>query len=441
MQDVLILETRASAMKKHYRESKVFIRFEQVFIIIALLLFSQAFFPFFQGGQPENVVEGNALLQLLWKIIYGVAFVLILIQRKRVLAILTRDKLSLLLLALIMLSFLWSNAPDITLRRSFAYFGTTLVAIYMAARFTLREQFLMVVWMLLGGAVCSLVITLVLPDVGKMLHEGSMAWRGIYSHKNQLGRLMCLGAIVFFLVIMMKQWPRWISWGGFLLCTSLLVLSESRTAIVVFVVLLGCIPFLYSFRWNVYGQLLLWMSATMLGVIFALVVVPNTEVLLESFGRDMTLTGRTELWATVIEMIREHPWFGYGYSGFWLGWDGESAYLWMVSNWNPPNSHNGFLDAALDVGVVGLIMILLSFFTRFIKAVQYIRTNQSWESFWPMLFLLYMVAGNVTETSLLDHNSFFWILFIAFGFSFSNKNGSGKAREQAMLTVETGGRR
>ena len=47
----------------------------------------------------------------------------------------------------------------------------------------------------------------------------------------------------------------------------------------------------------------------------------------------MTLTGRTELWATVIEMIREHPWFGYGYSGFWLGWDGESAgcrYIYAV---------------------------------------------------------------------------------------------------------------
>lgn len=441
MQDVVILETRASAQKNHYRESKIFVRFEQGFIIIALLLFSQAFFPFIQVGQPENVMEGNALLQLLWKVIYGVAFVLILIQRKRVLAILTRDKLSLLLLALIMLSFLWSQAPDITIRRSIAYFGTTLVAVYMAARFTLREQFLMVVWMLLGGAVCSLIVTLVMPDVGKMLHEGSMAWRGIYSHKNQLGRLMCLGAIVCFLVIMMKQWPRWIGWGGFALCSSLLILSESRTAIVVFVVLLVCIPFLYSFRWNVYAQLSLWMSAIMLGVVFTLVVVPNAEILLESFGRDMTLTGRTELWATVIEMIREHPWLGYGYSGFWLGWDGESAYLWMVSNWNPPNSHNGFLDAALDVGLVGLVMILIGFITRFIKAFRYIRTKQSWESFWPLLFLIYMVAGNLTETSLLDHNSFFWILFISFGFSFSSQNGSVKACEQTALTVERGGRR
>src|SRR5947209_11054276 len=43
-----------------------------------------------------------------------------------------------------------------------------------------------------------------------------------------------------------------------------------------------------------------------------------TESLVSSVGRDMTLTGRTELWESVLSM-RVNPWIGAGFESFWLG--------------------------------------------------------------------------------------------------------------------------
>ncbi|WP_400162842.1 O-antigen ligase family protein [Brevibacillus sp. TJ4] len=409
---------------------------EQLFVIVVFLFFAQAFFPFFQAGQMESVAEGNSLLQMIWIVIYGIAAVLLMVHAKSARAILDRDKLSLALLLMVLLSVLWSAAPDITLRRAVAFLGTNLVAIYIAARFTMRELFHLVVNALLIGALCSLFVAVLLPDKGVMLHEGSNAWRGIFSHKNQLGRLMCLGAILSLIAALTQQWPRWIALGGFALCTTLLFMSGSRTAFVVFAFLLLAIPVLCTFRWSPYLQLLIWMSVCFALTAFVLLVIPHAEGLLASLGRDLTLTGRTELWSIVAELLRERLWLGYGYSGFWLGWEGDSSYVWMVSMWEPPNAHNGFLDAAVELGLIGLAIVLLSFVQRIVKAQYWLKRNR-WEGLWPQLFLIYLVLCNLTETTLIDHNSFFWTLFLVLGFLLPGKyQTEQKRRTKASAGLE-----
>ena len=39
---------------------------------------------------------------------------------------------------------------------------------------------------------------------------------------------------------------------------------------------------------------------------------------LSDTGKDPTLTGRTDLWATGMEFISEHPWQGVGFHAFWV---------------------------------------------------------------------------------------------------------------------------
>ncbi|CAM3331894.1 O-antigen ligase family protein [Brevibacillus invocatus] len=433
----VIVETRVEARKRKEQSSQRWRRFEQVYVIITLLLFAQAFFPFFQAGQMDSVADGNALLQTIWKLIYVIAAVLIYIHRKHVMKIISRDKLTLVLLLMIVLSSLWSAAPEITMRRSIAFVGTNLFAIYLATRFSLRELFQLIAWALLAGAVFSLIVTILFPELGTMMHEGNLVWRGIFSHKNQLGRIMSLAAIVFFLLILMKQWPRWLTVGGFLLSVLMLAMSESKTAMIVLLITMGCIPFLTTLRWNPYARILFWLPASLFFIGLCLAIFPHMEALLRYFGRDMTLTGRTGLWDIVIEMIQVHPWLGYGYSGFWLGWEGESAYVWMVTTWEPPNSHNGFLDAALDVGLIGLCLILFSFVSRLYKAMRYHVSSHRWENLWPLLYLIYLVLCNLTETTLLDHNSFFWTLFITLGFSLPHKKRAeqrGRIRSRLRTT-------
>jgi O-antigen ligase len=91
--------------------------------------------------------------------------------------------------------------------------------------------------------------------------------------------------------------------------------------------------------------------------------------------------------------------------------DGESAYIWYATRWTPPNAHNGLLDLWIDLGLLGVSIYLLGFLTSFIRAIARVRLSRTTEEFWPVLYMLYIVLANLTESTMLERNSLYWVLF------------------------------
>ena len=108
----------------------------------------------------------------------------------------------------------------------------------------------------------------------------------------------------------------------------------------------------------------------------------NYGLLLNSFNRDETLTGRIPLWAGVLEMIAQKPWLGYGYGAFWTG-NGPSAIVWLIAGWKAPHAHNNLLDIWLQVGLLGLVPFLISLFRNISKAVAELKHENKIESLFP----------------------------------------------------------
>jgi len=71
----------------------------------------------------------------------------------------------------------------------------------------------------------------------------------------------------------------------------------------------------------------------------------------EGLGRDMTLTGRTDLWKELVH-ANINPLLGEGFYTFWLT-DIANA---ICENyyWHPNQAHNGYLDTYLNGGLLGL---------------------------------------------------------------------------------------
>jgi O-antigen ligase len=151
------------------------------------------------------------------------------------------------------------------------------------------------------------------------------------------------------------------------------------------------------------------------GGIFFVWFTANAETLLGSIGKDTTLTGRTDLWPLVWELIWKRPWLGYGYGALWLGWDSETAYIWWATTWAAPNAHNGFLELLLQLGIVGLSIFLLGFCTISVKALAWIRLcrSRTSEVFWPIAYMAYTILSNLTEAEVLLQNSLSWVLFVS----------------------------
>ncbi|MBA3923884.1 MAG: O-antigen ligase family protein, partial [Nostocaceae cyanobacterium] len=80
-------------------------------------------------------------------------------------------------------------------------------------------------------------------------------------------------------------------------------------------------------------------------------------------GRDPTLTGRTEIWGVALSRLHEHLLLGFGRGAFWAPGSKNAleAGLAVSLNFIPPHVHNGFLDLALDIGLIGFVCFAISF--------------------------------------------------------------------------------
>jgi O-antigen ligase len=331
-----------------------------------------------------------------------------------VIYLIRKDRVIGVLMGMVFVSLLWSVAPTSTLIRAFALVGTTLFGIYLATRYSMRQQLQMLAWMFCIAIVLSLLFGVILRNYG--VHtSGDLAgnWRGIYVHKNVLGAVMSLSAIVFFLLAIGIKRNRWLLWCGFSFSIILLLLSTSKTSLLKVVQLLALILVCRPLRWRYEMMIPGIIALITIGGSLYVWFTTNAETVLGSIGKDATLTGRTDLWPFVWDLIEKRPWLGYGYSGLWLNWDSETAYVWRAIGWIAPNSHNGFLDLLLQFGILGLSIFLLGFCANLVRALAWVRLSRTPEGFWPMVYMVYTVLSNLTETSVLQQNDLFWVLFVA----------------------------
>jgi|SRR5215211_1682273 len=405
---------------------------EQAFAVFVLWFASTgALVPLLRGAQEVTVatqtdtaLEADPVTLPMWIGVYALTLLLIIPRWKQFALVATRNKLLLLLVGLALVSMLWSVAPEVTFRRGVALVGTTLFGGYFAVRYSLREQIRLLAWALGIAALLSLLIGLALPSYGTAIDVfGQTAWRGIYSTKNVLGSNMVLGALVFLILAVSGRRWRWVAWTGCGLSLGLLLLSTSRTALIVFLTLLALWPLYKALRWHYTLAVPFLIVAVLLVGALSMLVSATWEPLLEALGRDATLTGRTVLWSLVWDMIRERPWLGYGYAGFWLGWEGPSAYIWRITRDSVPQTDNGYLDLWLDLGLLGVSLFALQFLQAFGRALAWVRWTKATEDLWPPMFLAFILLLDLTESAILKQNSLAYILYVAVVFSVSMRRG------------------
>lgn len=391
---------------------------ERIFVFLGLQLFSGAIIQVLSkvAGVTVDSVSGDPKMQILWSAIYLITFLLTFRQWKQFINVASRNKLLLLLIGIALVSFLWSAAPGVTLRRSIALVGTTLFGVYLATRYSPKELLRLIAWTFGIGAVLSVIFALALPEYGIQPYSGAMTWRGIYRHKNLLGRLMGLNAIILLLLATNNPRYRWLIWSGISLSVGLLLLSQTKGGLVSFVILLILLPIYKALRLNYTLVLPFLIIVLNIAGIVIMWLVNNLEPLLASIGKDITLSSRTPLWESVIYKIQERPLLGYGYSAFWLGWQGESAYIWQMG-WDAPNAHNGILDVCIDLGLIGLIVFLSGFFITFIRGVRWVRLTKTPEPIFVLIYLTYVLVTSQSESNILTQNDIFWVLYVAVSFS------------------------
>ena len=398
---------------------------EWIFAVLSIIVYSGGPMPLILSqGFGEGMIDPTpdptdySKLIVLFFLNYLISFSLLILRWKRSLYVVKKEWSIWLLIGIACISVLWSFIPKLTPNRSIALAGSTLFGFYIAARYSIRDQLKLLSWSFATIVILSFLMVIIIPSYGTMsygVHAGS--WRGIYTHKNWLGRVMTLSGIVFLILAMDEKRQQWRYWIGLGCSFCLLLLSRSSGSIINCLTIFSVIPLYGVLRWRS-----LLMMPTIAGIVlvsssFLLWFNENSKTLLGSIGKDATLTGRTDMWPYTIDMIAKQPWLGYGYNGFWNDWDSPGATVWYAAKWTAPNAHNGVLDLLLQVGLLGASVFAIGFGIGWIRGVIWLRVDRSWLSFWPILYLTHLTLANVSESFLLNFNDLSWVLYVSVAFS------------------------
>jgi exopolysaccharide production protein ExoQ len=372
----------------------------------------------FYGGSGDQIVEnveGSFLEPIISMVLYGIAFIFVLMRWKKVLYEGSKANFSILLfVGCILASTVWSDYPDITLRRSLIVLGATVFGAYFGTSFTFQQQLEHLAWALTGIVLLCLGFGVLLPKYGQMhVYPHNGAWRGIYMHKQGLGTQMTLTLAFFLTMFKNRIYSRNPKLFLFTLSCAAFMLFTSRSSTGLIVTLILVIALWIC---NLLRSQFEIMVPTLIGMItlFATLfvyAVDHVDAVTALVGKDVTFSGRMPLWAALWEMISRRPWLGYGYEGFWQGRYSESSLVWQVVGWSAPHAHNGILELLLGIGWVGTTCFLISLGVNLFRIFQLVRLNASVETLYPLLFLLYFILTNMTERNIIGGGPT-WLLYV-----------------------------
>jgi exopolysaccharide production protein ExoQ len=390
---------------------------ERLFHIVALALQCGAGLPLLFSLSEESAPLGAANP---WNtmansfVLVGV-IVLVTCNRAAVWRVAPALSLIFLLVLLAFASTIWSDYPDITIRKAGALLTTTTWAWYVAARFDLKEIIRLISNTIGIMAIASLFVGIFAPDLGQAGQLDPEGWRGIFSQKNNLGDIMAIGLLTYFYLIVSSRF-RLLDFGfrlaGLVMCALLLILSQSRTSWVIGLIGVPITLVLQLVKGRAgIGAAVSWIAIMLLLPAMAF-VEQGISAIAPLLGRSANLTGRTELWAAVLTCVRDHPLLGYGLGAFWVEDSRNVLYVWSTIHWHPPTAHNGWLDLLLELGWLGAALLTIQVGMIFIRGMRAVLKNSFPDSPYLLLMLSVALIHNLSESELLRPQSIMWILIV-----------------------------
>jgi exopolysaccharide production protein ExoQ len=312
-----------------------------------------------------------------------------------------------------MASTLWSQDPSASLRNSVFLGLNTLFALFLIKRFTPNQQMRLI--MLLGTITAFLSIALALgaPKYGVAQTNGVFSWQGIFAQKNNMGEAMAFFLTPAFFVESTTVKQSIYRKAYIVLILFLIGMSGSRTAwLITFLLLLivGIMKIARKFKKR--DALVLTLAVTVIAAACALAVSAYLTQGFALLGKDATLTGRTDIWKAVLLSIAKRPLFGYGYAAFWEGFRGESAHVVVAAHWMVTYAHNGFLEVGLELGIVGIVLVVWTLFATFRNAAISLRPRCPEYVLWYLSIAFLMLLYNMDEARFIYPNAIEWVMYV-----------------------------
>jgi O-antigen ligase len=380
----------------------------------------------YQGLDESAAGYASGTEILTWFIFAAVGIFLHFVNRNRSLYTWARAWPLVVLLALIVLSIMWSSVPDIALRRVVKQLLLMAAVAGIVMGVTSAVQFVRLAVLstaLLMGLNCAAVL---LFPTAAIFSTGEFG--GFHYHKNTAGQFAMVTVLVWFAAARWSsgKWTRAILFCGTLLWFLFLLGTASRTSIIsAAVAILFITPLGYCIRRPVAGVIFGLCTLIMfLCTIFALIAfnISFADIIAFMEGEKTTLTGRAlKVWHIAYNVFLDHKLLGTGYGSLWLtgGLAPVEEYTYLQPTpflLGLKQAHSGYFDILATLGLVGAV-VLAVFLTGVIWTdVRALASADEWED-GPLLaeltgfLFVASLLSNVTEAFFL-RGGILWVFLV-----------------------------
>jgi exopolysaccharide production protein ExoQ len=314
-------------------------------------------------------------------------------------------------------SILWSEYPFVGFKRFIRALGDMVVILVILTdpngRAALKRLFARVGFLFLP---LSLLFIRYYPEWGRAYGvDGSVYWTGVAAGKNGLG-MICLifglASVWRFLIAYEGRGDRHrmrllVAHGAAVAMTLwLLWIADSKTSLCCFLLASSLMTVMTFTTLARKPAVLHCMVATIVSVSFFVLFLGVGKGVLETMGRDPTLTGRTDVWKLVLKFA-DNPLLGSGFESFWMG-----ARLKEICRLNGGinQAHNGYIETYLNLGWVGLMLLAVLIVIGYRNVITGLRSEPDVGKL-KLAYVLVGVIYNFTEGSF-KMMSPVWIAFL-----------------------------
>lgn len=257
---------------------------------------------------------------------------------------------------------------------------------------------------------------------------------GIVASRNLLAFIALLGIIVFW-----TQWRERLAGRGWamawLVVASLTFgLTRSATVVLVAVAVGGAACFVvWARRAAATRRQPVYVAAVAAVAASGAALVTGWPWILTVLGKSTDVTGRFDIWAAVIDLASQRPWFGWGWVSYWTPWVEPFDNLAVRNGVTYLQAHNAWLDVWLQLGILGLVvfgaLVVSTLWRSWFLAVD--RPRVSLEQFppfapasaLPLLLIVALIAQSFAESRILIEGG--WMLLAVLAISTKRRSFVG----------------
>ncbi len=318
------------------------------------------------------------------------------------------------------LSVLWADSSFVSFKRWIKDVGNIIMVLIILTEAdpieAVKTVFARCSYLLIP---LSLVFIKYYPDIGRYYNRWTYEpyLGGVTTNKNLLGMtLFVCGVMLFWAVVELRGWKVqsrnktevccYLSL--LLMCGWLLFVARSSTALVC--TALGTCIILGMRSPAIRSKVKRLGVYSFVGLLFLLTLHATFDlggVFVQILGRDATLTGRSDIWKTLLSE-KINPLIGVGFLSFW--WNDRTDKIFEHYGFHLNEAHNGYLETYLNTGLIGLLLLLVVL----ASAIQNVRRDVIAGSAYGALrfaFLIATVAYNWTEAAF-DRLDLVWFVML-----------------------------